>query len=189
MSKKQFSIHQDKAERIKSAFNQFGSFCHVLKYAFTLAGSGLVLLLILANSSTLAWYLAWKIIFLICTLYHSREIYLCPPCIGANNSFCLYLSWRRYSLHYPSPTPGPGDTHPNPTHIIPLIAPRCYIHFRWRFPFHLYPTLLTCRESKLLSRLLLNSSLFSISSICFCSPLNLNLMFINDSFLLIKDRF
>ena len=64
-----------------------------------------------------------------------------------------------------------------------------YLFFVLGTSFHLHPVLLTCKESKLLSRLLLNSSLFSISSICFCSPLNLNCMYTNGSDVLIKHWF
>ena len=72
-------------------YQGFGSIRHVLKYAFTLAGSGLALLLNLANSSTLAWYLAWKTILQIYTQCHEGEIGLCPPCTGAENYLCLYF--------------------------------------------------------------------------------------------------
>ena len=53
---------------------------------FTLAGSGLTLLLILASSSTLAWYFAWE-------NNPCWELDLCPPCTGADTSLCLYFNF------------------------------------------------------------------------------------------------
>ena len=57
----------------------------------------------------------------------------------------------------------------------------------WKILKNLTPA--TCRESKLLSMLLLNSSLFCISSIWFSSPLNLDCRFNCGSYVLCKEQF